>query len=175
MFDCLFNVFSGQNFKSNWNFVVLGNMCQVVVCIISDIFKVGSVIMNNCIQCNYCVVFIGFSQCICCQWQFIGIRYLNNGNVFIFYLIDMFQCVNCIFQQVVIDKVVEMCDGDGDVSVRGSNVSFNNVYFFFLGLSMVLQGGGFQYNILCVVFFSSWEIMYLLNVGKYLGLYDVFF
>lgn len=150
-------------------------MRQVVVCIISDIFKVGSVITNNRIQRNYRVVFIGFSQCIRRQRQFIGIRYLNNGNVFIFYLIDTFQCVNCIFQQVVIDKVVETRDGDGDASVRGSNVSFNNVYFFFSGSSMVSQGGGFQYNISCVVFFSSREIMYLLNVGKYSGLYDVFF
>ena len=40
-------------------------------------------------------------------------------------------------------KVVETRDGDGDASVRGSNVSFNNVHFLPSGSSMAPQGGGF--------------------------------
>ena len=64
------------------------------------------------------------------------------GTVF-FYLTDTFQCVNCTFQQAVIDKVVETRDGDGGASVRGSNVSFNNVHFLPSGSSMAPQGGGF--------------------------------
>lgn len=112
-------------------------MCQVIVGIVCYIFKVGGIVVNYCFQCDYCVIFIGFCQCVSCQWQFICVWNLNDGDVFIFYLINVFQGVNCVFQQVVIDKVVEMCNGDGDVSVWGSNVSFNNVYIFFLGLCVL--------------------------------------
>ncbi|CSP35006.1 Uncharacterised protein [Shigella sonnei] len=118
-------------------------MRQAVACTTSDIFKVGSATTNNRTQRNHRVVFTGFSQCTRRQRQLIGTRHPNNGNVFIFYLTDTFQCVNCTFQQAVIDKVVETRDGDGDASVRGSNVSFNNVHFLPSGSSMAPQGGGF--------------------------------
>lgn len=169
MFDGLFNIFGGQNIKGYWYVVVLGNVCQVIVGVVCYIFKVCSFFVNYGFQCNYGVVFIVFCQCFGCQWQFIGVRYLYYGNIIIFYLINMCQGINCVIQQVVVDKLIEMCNSDGDMSVRGCNVSFNNVYIFFFRVYLVLQGGGFYYNNLSVVFFLMGEFMCLLYVGKYLG------
>ncbi|SSI79818.1 Uncharacterised protein [Acinetobacter baumannii] len=115
-------------------------MRQAIAGTACHIFKVGGTAANHRPQRDHRVIFTGFRQCASRQRQLIRAWNPNDGDVFIFYLTNAFQGVNRAFQQAVIDKVVETRNGDGDASVRGSNVSFNNVHTLPSG-SCAPQGG----------------------------------